>query len=405
VNSVKPRAYAPPVLETHGSLAAGVARLGTETAFSVLARAKEMEAAGRDIIHLEIGEPDFDTPAHITEAAIAALRAGETHYCPAAGIAPLRAAVADELSRTRGVPIAAQRVLVANGAKPFLFFTILATCEPGDEVVYPDPGFPIYESAIRWAGATPVALPLREENDFSFAIDDLRERLGPRTKLVILNSPQNPTGGVTPDADLAAAARAILETQAWVLSDEVYARLIYGDAFASIASEPGMLERTVLLDGFSKTYAMTGWRCGYAAVPEALVEPLTRFFVNSTSCVPPFIQHAGVAALTGPQDDVAAMVNEFAARRDLIVEGLNALPGVSCRTPKGAFYVFPNVSGTPLSAEVLANRLLEEADVAVLAGSAFGAEGADHLRLSYANSQANLRRALERIEQFLRTLA
>jgi aspartate/methionine/tyrosine aminotransferase len=405
VNSVKPRAYAPPVLETHGSLAAGVARLGTETAFSVLARAKEMEAAGRDIIHLEIGEPDFDTPAHITEAAIAALRAGETHYCPAAGIAPLRAAVADELSRTRGVPIAAQRVLVANGAKPFLFFTILATCEPGDEVVYPDPGFPIYESAIRWAGATPVALPLREENDFSFAIDELRERLGPRTKLVILNSPQNPTGGVTPDADLAAAARAILETQAWVLSDEVYARLIYGDAFASIASEPGMLERTVLLDGFSKTYAMTGWRCGYAAVPEALVEPLTRFFVNSTSCVPPFIQHAGVAALTGPQDDVAAMVNEFAARRDLIVEGLNALPGVSCRTPKGAFYVFPNVSGTPLSAEVLANRLLEEADVAVLAGSAFGAEGADHLRLSYANSQANLRRALDRTEQFLRTLA
>jgi aspartate/methionine/tyrosine aminotransferase len=393
------------VLHTHASLAAGVARLGTETAFSVLARAKEMEAAGRDVIHLEIGEPDFDTPAHITDAAVAALRAGETHYCPAAGIAELRAAVAEELSRTRGVPIAPQRVLVANGAKPFLFFTILATCEPGDEVVYPDPGFPIYESAIRWAGATPVALPLREENDFSFVVGELRERLGPRTKLVILNSPQNPTGGVTPAGDLAAAAEAILDTTAWVLSDEVYARLIYDQAFASIASEPGMLERTVLLDGFSKTYAMTGWRCGYAAVPEALVEPLTRFFVNSTSCVPPFIQHAGVTALTGPQDDVAAMVAEFEARRDLIVEGLNALPGVTCRTPKGAFYVFPNVSGTPLSAEVLATRLLEEADVAVLAGTAFGAEGADHLRLSYANSQANLRRALERIERFLRRLA
>jgi aspartate aminotransferase len=393
------------VLDAQGSLAAGVARLGTETAFSVLARAKEMEAAGREVIHLEIGEPDFDTPVHITEAAVAALRAGETHYCPAAGIAELRAAIAEELSRTRGVPVAPQRVLVANGAKPFLFFTILATCEPGDEVVYPDPGFPIYESAIRWAGATPVALPLREENDFSFAVDELRERLGPRTKLVILNSPQNPTGGVTPAADLAAAAEAILDTPAWVLSDEVYARLIYGEAFASIASEPGMLDRTVLLDGFSKTYAMTGWRCGYAAVPEALVDPLTRFFVNSTSCVPPFIQHAGVAALTGPQDDVAAMVAEFEARRDLIVEGLNALPGVTCRTPKGAFYVFPNVSGTPLSAEVLATRLLEEADVAVLAGTAFGAEGADHLRLSYANSQANLRRALERIEQFLRRLA
>ena len=302
------------------------------------------------------------------------------------------------------MPIPAQRVLVANGAKPFLFFTILATCEPGDEVVYPDPGFPIYESAIRWAGATPVALPLREEHDFSFAVDELRERLGARTKLVILNSPQNPTGGVTQAADLAAAARAILETPAWVLSDEVYARLIYGEGFASIAGEPGMLDRTVLLDGFSKTYAMTGWRCGYAAVPEALVEPLTRFFVNSTSCVPPFVQHAGVAALTGPQDDVAAMVAEFEARRDLVVAGLNALPGVSCRTPKGAFYVFPNVSQTPLSAEALAVRLLEEADVAVLAGTAFGAEGADHLRLSYANSQENLRRALERIEQFLRRL-
>jgi aspartate aminotransferase len=392
------------VLETHGSLAAGVARLGTETAFSVLARAKEMEAQGRDVVHLEIGEPDFDTPKHITEAAIEALRAGETHYCPAAGLPELRAAIAEELSRSRGVPVTAQNVLVANGAKPFLFFTILATCEPGDEVVYPDPGFPIYESAIRWAGATPVPLALREEHDFSFAVDELRERLTPRTKLVILNSPQNPTGGVTPAADLTAAAQAILETRAWVLSDEVYARLIYGERFASIASEPGMLERTVLLDGFSKTYAMTGWRCGYAAVPEPLVEPLTRFFVNSTSCVPPFVQRAGIAALTGPQDDVAAMVAEFEARRDLVVEGLNALPGVTCRTPKGAFYVFPNVSGTPLSAEVLATRLLEEAGVAVLAGSAFGAEGADHLRLSYANSQENLRGALERIERFLGAL-
>jgi aspartate aminotransferase len=382
-------------------LASAVARLGTETAFSVLARAREMQRAGRDIIHLEIGEPDFDTPAHITEAAVAALRAGETHYCPAAGIAELRDAAAADLSRTRGVPVVPERVLVANGAKPFLFFTILATCEPGDEVVYPDPGFPIYESAIRWAGGTPVALPLREELGFSFAPDELGARLSERTKLVILNSPHNPTGGLTPAADLAAAARSILETQAWVLSDEVYARIVYGDAFASIASLPGMLERTVLLDGFSKTYAMTGWRCGYAAVPEALVEPLTRFFVNSTSCVPPFVQHAGVAALTGPQGDVAAMVAEFEARRDLVVAGLNALPGVSCLTPPGAFYVFPNVAGTPLTAEALADRLLEEAGVAVLAGTAFGAQGADHLRLSYANSQANLTRALERMERFL----
>jgi aspartate/methionine/tyrosine aminotransferase len=382
-------------------LAAAVARLGTETAFSVLARAREMERAGRDIIHLEIGEPDFDTPAHITEAAVAALRAGETHYCPAAGIGELREAVAEELSSTRGVAVAPERVLVANGAKPFLFFTILATCEPGDEVVYPDPGFPIYESAIRWAGATPVPLPLREELAFSFDVDDLDARLSDRTRLVILNSPQNPTGGVTPATDLAAAAALILQTPAWVLSDEVYARLIYGDAFASIASVPDMLERTVLLDGFSKTYAMTGWRCGYAAVPDELVEPLTRFFVNSTSCVPPFVQLAGVAALTGPQDAVDAMVAEFAVRRELVVSGLNALPGVSCLSPRGAFYVFPNVSGVPLSAESLADRLLEEAGVAVLAGTAFGAEGADHLRLSYANSQANLGRALERMGEFL----
>ncbi|HKE78250.1 MAG TPA: pyridoxal phosphate-dependent aminotransferase [Solirubrobacteraceae bacterium] len=383
-------------------LASGVARLGTETAFSVLARAKEMERAGRDVIHLEIGEPDFDTPAHITEAGVAALRAGETHYCPAAGIAELREAVAAELSRSRDVAIGPERVLVANGAKPFLFFTILATCEPGDEVVYPDPGFPIYESAIRWAGATPVPLPLREELGFSFAPDELRALLTDRTRLVILNSPQNPTGGVSPAPDLAAAAEAILDTDAWILSDEVYARMLYDDgAFASIASVPRMLERTVLLDGFSKTYAMTGWRCGYAAVPEPLVEPLTRFFVNSTSCVPPFVQLAGVAALTGPQDAVTAMVAEFAERRDLVVDGLNALPGVSCLSPRGAFYVFPNVEDVPMSAETLADRLLEEAGVAVLAGTAFGANGAGHLRLSYANSQANLARALERMAEFL----
>ena len=387
-----------------GRLASGVARLGTETAFSVLARAREMERAGREVIHLEIGEPDFDTPPHITDAAVAALRAGETHYCPAAGIAELREAVAVELSRSRGIEVVPERVLVANGAKPFLFFTILATCEPGDEVIYPDPGFPIYESAIRWAGATPVPLPLREELDFSFAPDELAARLGERTRLVILNSPQNPTGGVSSAADLAAAAALLSETSAWLLSDEVYARIVYGEPFASIASVPGMLERTILLDGLSKTYAMTGWRCGYAAVPEPLVEPLTRFFINSTSCVPPFVQRAGVAALTGAQDPVAAMVAEFAARRSLVVDGLNALPGVTCRSPRGAFYVFPNVSGVPLSAEQLADRLLEEAGVAVLAGTAFGAQGANHLRLSYANSQENLARALGRMGDFLARL-
>jgi aspartate/methionine/tyrosine aminotransferase len=382
-------------------LAAGVDRLGTESAFSVLARARELEAAGRDIVHLEIGEPDFPTPAHIAEAAFAAVRAGATHYCPSAGLPELRGAAAVALSATRGIDVPPARVLVGNGAKPLLFFTILATCGPGDEVVYPDPGFPIYESAIRWAGATPVPLALHEAADFSFDVDELGERLSPRTALVILNSPQNPTGGVTPAAVLEAAAARIAETPAWVLSDEVYSRLVYDAPHASIASVPGMLDRTVLLDGFSKTYAMTGWRCGYACVPQALVEPLTRFIVNSTSCVPPFVQHAGIAALDGPQDAVAAMQAEFRVRRDQVVAGLNALPGVSCRTPQGAFYAFPNVAGVPVAPDELAARLLDEAGVAVLAGSAFGRAGADHLRLSYAASREQLAEAVDRMADFL----
>jgi aspartate aminotransferase len=390
----------------HGApaLANGVARLGTESAFSVLARARELEGQGRDVIHLEIGEPDFDTPAHIAQAAWTAIQAGETHYCASAGIPEFRAVIAEELSRTRGVAVDPARVLVGNGAKPFLFFTILAVCEAGDEVVYPDPGFPIYESAIRWAGGTPVPLPLHESSGFSFDVDELRARLTDRTKLVIFNSPQNPTGGVVPAADLEAAAAAIGDTSAWVLSDEVYSRLLYGDEFASIAGVPGMLDRTVLLDGLSKTYAMTGWRCGYAAVPERLVEPLSRFFVNATSCVPPFIQHAGIAALTGPQDAVDAMQAEFRARRDLLVAGLGGLPGVRCELPRGAFYAFPNVSGVPVGADELASRLLEEAGVAVLAGSAFGAVGADHLRISYANSREHLDEALDRMAGLLASL-
>jgi aspartate/methionine/tyrosine aminotransferase len=389
---------------TDPGLAASLERLGTETAFSVLARARELERQGREIIHLEIGEPDFDTPAHICEAAFEAMRGGQTHYCPSAGIAEFREVAAASLSAARGVPIDPANVLVATGAKPFLFFTILAVCNPGDEVVYPDPGFPIYESAIRWIGATPVPLPLLEERDFTFRPEDLADRLGERTKLVILNSPQNPTGGVVPADDLAQAAELIATTQAWVLSDEVYSRMLYEGAFASIASVPGMLERTIVLDGLSKTYAMTGWRCGYAAVPEPLVEPLVRFFVNSTSCVPPFVQHAGITALTGPQDAPAEMLDEFRARRELIVSGLNDLPGVSCREPRGAFYVFPNVADVPIPADELASRLLEEAGVAVLAGSAFGRVGEPNLRLSYANSRENLALALERMRAFLETL-
>jgi len=382
-------------------LARGVSALGTESAFTVLARARELEGEGHDVIHLEIGEPDFDTPRHVSEAAFAAVRAGHTHYCPSAGLPEFRSAIATELSRARGIEIPAERVLVGNGAKPFLFFMILAVCEPGDEVVIPDPSFPIYESAIRWAGATPVPMPLREERDYSLNPEELDGRLSERTKLVILNSPHNPTGGVIDAEDLDATAAMIARTRAWVLSDEVYSRLLYEGSFASIASVPGMLERTVVLDGLSKTYAMTGWRCGYACVPERLVEPLTRFFVNSTSCVPPFIQHAGIAALQGPQTQVNEMLEEFRARRDLLIAGLNDLPGVSCRTPQGAFYAFPNVSALPITAERLATRLLEEAGVAVLAGSAFGAAGAEHLRLSYANSRVNLTDALQRIRALL----
>jgi aspartate aminotransferase len=382
-------------------LADSLEELGTETAFSVLARAKQLERAGREVVHLEIGEPDFDTPAHITEAAVRALRAGETHYCPAAGIPELREAVAEYFTATRGVEISPERVLVGTGAKPFLFFTVLATCNPGDEVIYPDPGFPIYESAIRWAGASPVALPLLEERDFAFRLEDLEERLTDRTKLVILNSPQNPTGGMAGAEELRRAAELIHASGAWVLSDEVYSQIHYEGAFASIATVPGMLERTVLLDGLSKTFAMTGWRCGFAAVPASLVDPLVRFFVNCTSCVPPFVQHAGVAALRGPKDEPRAMVAEFRHRRDLVVEGLNRLPGVSCRLPLGAFYAFPNVAGVPLPTEQLASRLLEEAGVAVLAGTAFGKVGEHNLRVSYATSQENLERALSSIDAFL----
>jgi aspartate/methionine/tyrosine aminotransferase len=387
------------------SVTEAVRSLGTEGAFAVLARARALEEAGHDVIHLEIGEPDFETPPHVAEAGIAAIRAGETHYCQTAGLPVLREAAAASLSWSRDVAIDPSRVLVANGAKPFLFFTILATCGPGDEVVYPDPGFPIYESAVRFAGATPVPLPLREERGFSFDPLELEALVGDRTRLVILNAPQNPTGGLIPAADLESAAAAIEPTPAWVLSDEVYSRITYGgDETSSIASLPGMLERTVLLDGFSKTFSMTGWRLGYAALPEALVEPLTRLIVNSTSCVPPFVQLAGVAALEGPQDAVTNMVSEFRARRDYLVPALNAIPGIRCIEPGGAFYAFPNVADLPISADTLADRLLDEAGVAVLAGSAFGRHAIDHLRISYASSLENLGRAVERIGAFVTAL-
>jgi aspartate/methionine/tyrosine aminotransferase len=375
-------------------LSASLARLGTETAFEVLARARALEAAGRRIIHLEIGEPDFATPAHIVEAGVKALRDGHTHYCPAPGLAPVREACAAHLSAHRGLPIEPSRVLLAPGAKPFLFFGVLATCEPGDEVVYPNPGFPIYESVIRWAGATPVPLPLTEGSGFAFTAADLEERLTPRTKLVILNSPGNPTGGIV-ERDLnAEIARVLVDHRCWILSDEVYAELLYDAGHDTIAGHEGLLDRTLLVDGFSKTFAMTGWRLGYACLPEPLVEPITRLLINSVSCTPPAVQLAGLAALTGPRDEVDAMREEFRRRRDAVVAGLNRLPGISCTTPRGAFYAFPNVAATGMRSKELADRLLDEAGVAVLSGTAFGDYGEGYLRLSYANTLENIELAL-----------
>jgi aspartate/methionine/tyrosine aminotransferase len=388
-----------------GRLADSMGRLGTETAFEVLARAKALEATGRRVIHLEIGEPDFATPAHIVEAGVRALRDGHTHYCPAPGLPQLREACAAHLSAHRGLEIDPGRLVVAPGAKPFLYFGVLATCNPGDEVIYPNPGFPIYESVINFAGATPVPLPLVEERGFAFTAADLAERLTPRTKLVILNSPANPTGGIVPPALTAEIAAVLAGHDCYILSDEVYSEMLYGGRHDTVAAHHGLLDRTLLVDGFSKTFAMTGWRLGYAALPMDLVEPITRLLINSVSCTAPAVQLAGVAALTGPRDDVAAMMAEFERRRSAVVEGLNALPGVSCVTPEGAFYAFPNITGTGMEAKAVADRLLSEAGVAVLAGTAFGAYGEGYLRLSYANSLENIAEALAAMGDLLGAVA
>ena len=380
-----------------------VTRLGTESAFEVLARAKALEATGRRVIHLEIGEPDFDTPAHIVEAGAQALRDGYTHYCPAAGLPQMREAAAGYLSRSRAIAVDPARVVVTPGAKPHLFFGVLATCNPGDEVVYPDPGFPIYRSVIEWAGATPVPLTLREERSFAFHPDDLAAVLTDRTRLVILNFPGNPTGGVL-DAEATARTAEILAAHGcWVLSDEVYSELRYDAAHTSVASHADLADRTILLDGCSKTFAMTGWRLGYAALPEALVEPVTRLLINSVSCTPPAVQLAGVAALDGPWEPVTAMREAFRERRDKVVAGLNALPGVRCVEPQGAFYAFPNIAGTGIGARALADRLLTEAGVAMLAGSGFGDRGREHLRVSYAASLDDLDEAVAAMGDVLAT--
>jgi aspartate aminotransferase len=385
-------------------LADSMARLGTESAFEVLAKARAVEAQGKRVVHLEIGEPDFPTPAHIVEAGIAALRGGATHYSPPEGIAELREAIAGDAGRRRGIDVSPAEVVVTPGAKPVLFFSLLALVDPGDEVVYPDPGFPIYHSLISFLGAKPVPIPLREAMDFAFDLDLLRAAVGPRTKLIVVNSPQNPTGGVLNREALQLIAELAQRHDCWVLSDEIYGRLLYEGSHISIASLPGMRERTIVLDGFSKSYAMTGWRLGYGIMPAALAEEMAKLAVNSVSCTAAFTQQAGIAALRGSQQAVEDMLAEFATRRTLVVEGLNAIPGISCRWPKGAFYAFPNIAGLGLSSAALADRLLQEHGVATLAGSSFGAAGEGYLRLSYANSRENLQEALQRISAAAREL-
>ncbi|HHY38635.1 MAG TPA: pyridoxal phosphate-dependent aminotransferase [Clostridia bacterium] len=376
--------------------------LGTETAFEVLAKAKELESRGVDVIHLEIGEPDFDTPEHIKEAAIQALREGYTHYSPSSGIIELKDEIARNLSLSRGIQFNADEIVVTPGAKPILFFTILACVNPGDEVIYPDPGFPIYESVVKFVGAKPVPVHLLESNDFSLDMEELVSKISDRTRLIILNSPHNPTGGILTSEDLAFLSEALMNRDCLVLSDEVYSRIVYDSPHESIVSFPGMKEKTILLDGFSKTYAMTGWRLGYAAAPKAIADAISKLMVNSNSCTATFVQRAGIEALSGSQKPCIEMVEEFRKRRDLIVAGLNSIDGISCRTPRGAFYVFPNITKTGFTSEELAASLLKETGVAVLAGTCFGRHGAGYLRLSFANSRENISRALERIATFLK---
>ena len=376
-----------------------MARLGTEGAFEVLARARALEAQGRRIVHLEIGEPDFETAPHISTAAKQALDEGYTHYGPSAGLMPAREAVARYVARTRGMDVSAEQVVLTPGAKPILFFSLLAVVDPSDEVLLPDPGFPIYESVVAYLGARPVSLPLRMEREFRFDPDDLRRRVSDRTKLIILNSPQNPTGGVLTPADLAAVAEIAIQRDLWVLSDEIYSRLLYEGEHHSIAALPGMAERTVVLDGFSKTYAMTGWRLGYGVAPTALVPHLTRLQTNATSCTASFVQMAGIEALEGPQDAVDAMLAEFRRRREVVVAGLNAVDGVTCLLPGGAFYAFPRVDVPGMTSKEVADSLLAEEGVALLAGTAFGAQGEGFLRLSFATSIEELEEGLARIKR------
>ena len=385
-------------------LATRMQRLGTETAFEVLVRARALEAQGKDVIHLEVGEPDFDTPQNIIDAGADALHNGWTHYGPAAGLPDLREAIVSYINGARGTAYNASQVVVTPGGKPVMFFVMLALLEAGDEAIYPDPGFPIYGSMINYSGATPVPLPLRESQGFRLDIDELKSLITDKTRLLIINSPANPTGGALEKSDLEQIAELAIKHDFMVMSDEIYAELQYEGEHFSIAALPGMQERTIILDGFSKTYAMTGWRLGYGLFPGDLAEPITKLMVNSVSCTSMAVQRAGLEALTGPQDRVSEFREAFRSRRSLIVEGLNAIDGITCVMPKGAFYAFPNITGTGKSSKDFADLLLQEYGVAGIAGTSFGAAGEGYLRLSYANSEENLSKALARIATAVKDL-
>ncbi len=376
-------------------------RILIETAFEVLLKARNLEAQGKNIVHLEIGEPDFPSPAHVIAEGKNALDQGWTHYGPTQGYPELRQSIARHISQTRGITAGPEHVCVVPGGKPILFFPMLALLDVGDEVIYPNPGFPIYESMIGFCGAKPVPIPLVEDRDFSFDLNILKDSITDKTKMLILNSPQNPTGGVIPADDIRAIADMVRDRDIIVLSDEIYSRIYYGERPLSIASLPGMQEKTIILDGFSKIYAMTGWRLGYGVMPVWLVDAVNKLMVNSNSCTASFTQRAGIAALDGPQDEAEAMVEEFTKRREIFIDGLNTLPGFRCRKPQGAFYAFPNITGTGRTSRQLADELLYEAGVACLSGPSFGSFGEGYLRFSYANSQDNLREAVERIRKHL----
>lgn len=387
-------------------LADSMSRLGTETAFLVLAKARALEAQGRKIVHLEIGEPDFDTPKNISMAAIKAITEGFTHYNPSPGYPDLRKALAEDVNKRRGVnKYDWENIVVTPGGKPIIFFSLLATVNPGDEVIYPNPGFPIYGSVINWMGAKPVPIALREENDFRMDVNELKSLITPKTKYIIINTPQNPTGGILTKDDLKAIYEIAMERKIWVLSDEIYCNIRYdGFEHHSLLEFDGMENQLIILDGFSKTYAMTGWRAGYGCMPKELAKWVAQLQTNSNSCVNSFVQRACLEAITGPQDEVDRMVAEFKIRRDVIVDGLNAIPGFKCLKPKGAFYVFPNIKAFKIPSQKMEDYLMNEAGVAALTGTSFGSNGEGYIRFSYANSVENIKLALENIKEAVKKL-